>query len=493
MADPMLPNPSAEPPTLIASMERRINAFDPVNSSQAEVNQILKQVLLRSNLQGTELVEELKEDLNSVILSKPDVLSSPSLFRNIRDTLIAKNVPNLPYGRGHPIVQSVFRCLYHGEDDEIDRAIEAFLLFSASQTNHHLERPTTPNQTETAHIRLGNNFGDGIGAEERRANSIASRFKDHGRTFSGRLDENLDIKLRNYEEAARENKLSEEQRSQLIYHVLSGEAQDFYFDHIKHCHVTYADRRAALEKEYCSSARQGRARAHLKSARVTTYIAQAQGDVLKGITALYDDISKYAPQCPPDSRTDIAKRRFLEDSIAGYSWSRDSVARAEIEGNPEHTFNGLFQSSCANIQQEIKAAKAVQADTDMGRMGINPSSSTATSSVMYGQRYATPRAQKKPPPRYISSTPSKRSKTCWKCGEEGHFVANCPRKDLSLTDVARGRLKTSDDDRSATRILFELVSGLDADSSQEEEDDQTEAATYFDELVEAQQRDQNFR
>lgn len=150
----MLPNPSAEPSTLIASMERQINAFDPVNSSQAEVNQILKQVLLRSNLQGTELVEELKEDLNSVILSKPDVLSSPSLFRNIRDTLIAKNVPNLPYGRGHPIVQSVFRCLYHGEDDEIDRAIEAFLLFSASQTNHHLERPTTPNHTETAHMRL---------------------------------------------------------------------------------------------------------------------------------------------------------------------------------------------------------------------------------------------------------------------------------------------------------------------------------------------------
>ena len=129
----------------------------------------------------------------------------------------------------------------------------------------------------------------------------------------------------------------------------------------------------------------------------------------------------------------------------------------------------------------------------MGRMGINPSSSTATSSVMYGQRYATPRAQKKPPARYISNTPPKRSKTCWKCGEEGHFVANCPRKDLSLTDVARGRLKTSDDDRSATRILFELVSGLDADSSQEDEDDQIEVATYFDELVEAQQRDQNFR
>jgi hypothetical protein len=41
------------------------------------------------------------------------------------------------------------------------------------------------------------------------------------------LDANLEVKLRNYEEAARENKLSEEQRSQLTYQVLSGEAQEF--------------------------------------------------------------------------------------------------------------------------------------------------------------------------------------------------------------------------------------------------------------------------
>jgi hypothetical protein len=67
-----------------------------------------------------------------------------------------------------------------------------------------------------------------------------------------------------------------------------------------------------------------------------------------------------------------------------------------------------------------------------------------------------------------------------------------PRKDLSLTDVVRGRLKTSDDDISATRILFELVSRLDSDSSQEEEDDQIEVAIYFDELVQAQQRNTNF-
>jgi hypothetical protein len=118
-------------------------------------------------------------------------------------------VPNLPYGRGHPIVQSVFRCLYHGQDDEIDLAIDAFLSFSSPKP-HHLERPTALNQTQTATIRLGNNFGDGILADETRANAIASRFKDHDKTFSGRLDKHLEVKLQNYEEAAREKKLSEE-------------------------------------------------------------------------------------------------------------------------------------------------------------------------------------------------------------------------------------------------------------------------------------------
>jgi hypothetical protein len=56
MADTIFSSPPAEPQTPMSSMERQINAFDPVNSTQAEGNQILNQVLLRSNLQGTELV-----------------------------------------------------------------------------------------------------------------------------------------------------------------------------------------------------------------------------------------------------------------------------------------------------------------------------------------------------------------------------------------------------------------------------------------------------
>jgi hypothetical protein len=61
------------------------------------------------------------------------------------------------------------------KNDEIDRAIEAILLFSSSQT--HLERPTALNHPQTSPFCLGNNFGDGIGAEGKRANETARRFR----------------------------------------------------------------------------------------------------------------------------------------------------------------------------------------------------------------------------------------------------------------------------------------------------------------------------
>jgi hypothetical protein len=492
-----------DPPAEIAStaMTRRIEAFSPVNHLQAEVNQTLKQALLREELRGSDLIEELGEDLPVSLLSRPEILSSSSLFRNIRDLLITREVPNLNYGRGFPIVPSVFRCLYQGNDTDIERAIHSFSRFSSAQYERPEENPPPIHHTPP---RL-QNYDHGseiVGVEEKRANSIAARFKDRSRTFSGRLDENLEVKLRNYEEAATENKLSAEQRSQLIYHMLSGEAQDFFFDNIKSCHVSYADRKAALEKEYCSSARQGRARAHLRTARVTAYISEAQGDMLKGITSLYEDINRYAPQCPPDSRTDLAKRRFLEDAITGYTWSRDAVSRAESKDNPEHTFNGLYQASCASIQQEIKAAKAVMADTAMNALPTHLNADQTKiqhtrappALVMYGQRYATPKTLAKQSPKHSSSSPFKRAKTCWKCGEEGHFVATCPRKDLSLTDVVKGRLRsTTDENRSATRVLFELVTSLDGAADTDDEEIEEESRTYFDELIAEHQSDPSFR
>jgi hypothetical protein len=227
-----IPDPPAEPAS--TAMTRRIEASSPVNHLQAEVNQTLKQALLREELCGSDLIEDLGEDLPVSLLSRPEILTSSSLFRNIRDTLITREAPNLNYGQRFPTVPSVFRCLYQGNDTDIERAIVySYSRFSSAQYERPAENPIPASVQHTPPRQQNYDQGNEIvGVEEKRANSIAARFKDRSRTFSGRLDENLEVKFRNYEVATTENNWSEQQRSQLIYHMLSGEAHDFFFDNV---------------------------------------------------------------------------------------------------------------------------------------------------------------------------------------------------------------------------------------------------------------------
>jgi hypothetical protein len=135
----------------------------------------------------------------------------------------------LNYRRRFPTVPSVFRCLYQGNDTDIERAIVySYSRFSSAQYERPAENPI-PASVQHTPPRQQNEI---VGVEEKRANAIAARFKDRSRTFSGRLNENLEVKFRNYKVATTENNRSEQQRSQLIYRMLSGEAHDFFFDNV---------------------------------------------------------------------------------------------------------------------------------------------------------------------------------------------------------------------------------------------------------------------
>jgi Zinc knuckle len=85
-------------------------------------------------------------------------------------------------------------------------------------------------------------------------------------------------------------------------------------------------------------------------------------------------------------------------------------------------------------------------------------------------------------------TTAKTDRACWKCGEKGHYIANCPRKDLSVTQAVLGRMKSfpATPERTA-EILFELSMALDKQTGSEESSpDQTASdgvCTVFEQMI----------
>ena len=104
----------------------------------------------------------------------------------------------------------------------------------------------------------------------------------------------------------------------------------------------------------------------------------------------------------------------------------------------------------------------------------------------YGKRYAMPinrRVQNRRPS--TRRTPDqirqlKASTNCLKCGEQGHWRAECPRRDISMSDAVNARLKSMGTNFSTVQdILIDLVKDDDEYNGYSLPVTQTPEATEF--------------
>jgi hypothetical protein len=106
----------------------------------------------------------------------------------------------------------------------------------------------------------------------RNARSIAVRFRDDEKKFSGKLGENYSECIGEFTRATAELGLTNMKKLELMHHVLRDEAKRFYSREIEGKVASFAEATAIMLREYNAPTREFRGRYLLKSLRIEDFM-----------------------------------------------------------------------------------------------------------------------------------------------------------------------------------------------------------------------------
>lgn len=191
------------------------------------------------------------------------------------------------------------------------------------------------------------------------AHNISQRFQKEGK-FSGKLRENLNECLANYDEACADYGLNEEQKLKFVHNLFDGEAKQFFRNYVQPSSTRYQVVAQKMIAELNNITRQNRVRLYLQGLKLPAVIQKENCDVTDSLGKFRTTITRYAPQGPMSYRTEEAKVEYLYNSVIGLPWTKPALTQC-YANLPPWNFQQLYTAlDAAWLQEQRQAENKIQ-------------------------------------------------------------------------------------------------------------------------------------
>ena len=241
--------------------------------------------------------------------------------------------------------------------------------------------PTDPEQYKQDQSYYSREYGD-----VRKGNWATSHFKD--RLFDGDITQSIYRTLRDYENCARQLKLTPTPLAEYFVNILAERARTYFYNNVQFG-MTYSDIAAMMREGNNSHSRQRMVQHELENLTLAKFMDENDiSSTSVGLTELIDRLHQMTPQCPPNFRYDAHKLNYLRSAVKGLSWAKNSVTNITSHKYDFKRFVTSLQESL-QIEEAFSTASGDQPTHHTESM-LNPDQQ-----VLYQRNGRDPRGLKK--------------------------------------------------------------------------------------------------
>ena len=274
-----------------------------------------------------------------------------------------------------------------------------------------------------------------------------------------------------YRSIMTEHLISPESQPALLHHALEGIARDFFFESIREVAKNLDTAFALLDSQFDSEHRRAQARAFLESQSLAAIRTEFQCSNSRALEHAVQRINNVTPQCGSAMNDDVHRSHWLANIVRQEEWAQPVLTARLTQALGYSQFHTMLVSALT----QLSLSRSTEASSEEMAYGSH-----------FGAAYGMPRGRShsirsRGRRLYHGAISSSRQQygrkrrtaaelrelknrtTCLRCGQKGHWRAECSTPVSSLADAVRARIKSSGDNDSAVRsALTALVLEEDA-------------------------------
>lgn len=301
---------------------------------------------------GREVQEMVVEALPPEALFHDELLAVPTLYRDLRNWLVGRGVP---MGQ-HPSRRVLHIVAEHLYEDRDDKSL-------ANELAKAVLRARRP--APAAAAGAANPAPPDSGAPTTRAlcHQLNTRYRDDTKKFSGLDGEAFHEHVATYQQLTRCLGATQEQRLELMFLMLAGEAKRFYDEHVHGCVVTFSEAVQLITEQFNPEITQTQTHNELSLLRWNHYVKQGKTE-LQAIRELYKTVSRKAPLFPLAYRSDRHKKDFLRHALVGVAWAEPVINRCESEAT---SFQKMYAELAGALQLNLEGRQVNELEAAIGQ------------------------------------------------------------------------------------------------------------------------------
>eukprot|EP00171_Calliarthron_tuberculosum_P002786 IDg2786t1 len=343
---------------------------------------VLDRQITESAMTGPQVVADFAELYPPAALFSPEILSTPIIYKTLRDWLISKGA-NLPPHSSRRVMMQLAVNLYSDDEEKL---------------------------ASVAIVKEIMNAGRRV-AVDKLAYYIGMRFRERDSKFSGDLGESWIEYVAEYQQVARDYALSPMQKKQYLHNLLRGDAKRYYLDRVDNQVNNFTEAVRMIDNEYNSIVRQNRVKNHLAGLRLSRYRSEGHDDLAS--------LEKSSCETPPWAVPGL--RNLLVASL------HTGLSFQQLYGELEAALHLAREANLANLRDKASGSSRSVAIEDSQVSGIL---------FQAPRRYARPHKGVSDT-RYngkgrANSSSSQRFDPllvmgCFNCDDPNHMVRACPK------------------------------------------------------------------
>lgn len=448
---------AAEDPSLASALR----TLPDENPLLAEVKEAL---LMASQKPKDEAFLFLQMRLEPSVIVNDEVCTHRSVYRAIFDILRALGI-EIEMAVGISIVETVIDALFSVTDyKDVNKKAKDLLkthvkgMASGQSSLSHRTSPSTINGNSMQDVRSASYTEPGQNGyrndSDRKISSVANIFRDSSRCFSGTFESALSFhrfrKL--FEGTCNQFGVSSASRVSLLSNALTGIALDHYLEFIQGKVESINEAFEVLEKRFDSQYARAQAQSYLESQTIASIREEKDCSTISALEYAQRRINNVIPMCGPAFIDESHKGRFLAHMLRFESWAQPCLAMRMTQAQGYSTFVAALHSA---LTQQTLSGQGEKLGTS------KPNANLMAHTNWFGQQYANPTYKRRYPhhserPRRSREQLAKlKARTrCLKCNQLGHWRAECPNKQLSISDAIESRMKRTGGSPSSMRTAL---------------------------------------